>query len=136
MLAVINAGVILYGSLIGKTQFEVKEVAYYSSKLPPAFKGYRIVQLSDIHIGSWEGNARALQRMVDLVNAQHPDLIVFTGDLVNNQAKELDGFQQILSGLHAKDGVYSVLGNHDYGPYYKWESQRAQVENLADLKKT
>lgn len=135
MLAVINAGVILYGSLIGKTQFEVKEVAYYSSKLPPAFKGYRIVQLSDIHIGSWEGNARALQRMVDLVNAQHPDLIVFTGDLVNNQAKELDGFQQILSGLHAKDGVYSVLGNHDYGPYYKWESQRAQVENLADLKK-
>ena len=135
VLAVINAGVILYGSLIGKTQFEVKEVAYYSSKLPPAFKGYRIVQLSDIHIGSWEGNARALQRMVDLVNAQHPDLIVFTGDLVNNQAKELDGFQQILSGLHAKDGVYSVLGNHDYGPYYKWESQRAQVENLADLKK-
>ena len=88
-----------------------------------------------MHIGSWEGNARALQRMVDLVNAQHPDLIVFTGDLVNNQAKELDGFQQILSGLRAKNGVYSILGNHDYGPYHKWESQRAQVENLADLKK-
>lgn len=135
ILATLNTGVILYGSLAGRTRFDVKEITYQSPRLPSAFKGYRIVQLSDIHIGSWEGNTRAIQRMVDLVNAQHPDLIVFTGDLVNNQAKELDEFQQILSGLQAKDGVYSILGNHDYGPYRKWESPQAQAENLADLKK-
>ena len=73
--------------------------------------------------------------MVDLVNAQKPDLIVFTGDLVNNRAAELDGFEEILSQLHATDGVYSILGNHDYGPYYRWKSKRDQVNNLNDLKK-
>lgn len=135
LLAAVSAGIILYGSFIGRTRFDVKEIVYHSPQLPPAFKGYRIVQLSDIHIGSWKGNTKAIRRMVDLVNAQQPDLIVFTGDLVNNEAKELEEFQQTLSGLHAKDGVYSILGNHDYGPYRKWESQRAQVENLNDLKR-
>ena len=80
------AALILYGSMVGKDRFEVKEVTFRSSRLPEAFNGYRIVQLSDIHIGSWQGNAKSLQRMVDLVNAQKPDLIVFTGDLVNNRA--------------------------------------------------
>lgn len=135
LLATVSTGVILYGSFVGRTRFDIKEIVYHSPHLPPAFKGYRIVQLSDIHIGSWKGNTKAIQRMVELVNAQQPDLIVFTGDLVNNEAKELGEFQQILSGLHAKDGVYSILGNHDYGPYRKWESQRAQVENLNDLKR-
>ncbi len=134
-VAAIVAGIILYGSFIGKTNFDVKEVTYQSAKVPPGFDGYRIIQLSDIHIGSWEGNAPALQRMVDKVNALSPDLIVFTGDLVNHRADELNGFQQILAGLHARDGVYSILGNHDYGPYMQWESQRAQAENLVDLKK-
>lgn len=135
LLGTLNAIMILYGSIQGRTRFEVKNVTYYSSRLPEAFNGYRIVQISDIHIGSWLGNPEAIRRMVDSVNAQKPDLIVFTGDLVNNRAKELDGFEQILSGLHAKDGVYSILGNHDYGPYYHWESKRAQAENLEELKK-
>lgn len=134
-LAALNAIMILYGSFVGKTQFEIKEITYTSSKLPEAFNGYRIVQLSDIHIGSWQGNAQAMQRMVDSVNAQHPDLIVFTGDLVNNRADELDEFQDILSQLKARDGVYSILGNHDYGPYYRWESDREQAANLMELKK-
>lgn len=134
-LAALNAIMILYGSFVGKTQFEIKEITYTSSKLPEAFNGYRIVQLSDIHIGSWQGNAQAMQRMVDSVNAQHPDLIVFTGDLVNNRADELDEFQDILSQLKARDGVYSILGNHDYGPYYRWESDREQAANLIELKK-
>lgn len=134
-LAVLNAILIIYGSFVGKTQFEIKEITYTSSKLPEAFNGYRIVQLSDIHIGSWQGNTQAIQRMVDSVNAQHPDLIVFTGDLVNNRAIELDEFQEILSQLKAKDGVYSILGNHDYGPYYRWKSDNEQAENLTELKK-
>lgn len=135
LLGILNVGILLYGSFIGKDRFEIKEITYRSPQLPQTFEGYRIVQLSDIHIGSWQGNAPVLQQMVDLVNAQHPDLIVFTGDLVNHRATELNGFEKILSGLHAKDGVYSILGNHDYGPYYPWKSKQEQADNLADLKR-
>lgn len=132
-LAVLCIIMILYGSLIGRSQFEVKEVTFSSPRLPQAFDGYRIVQLSDLHIGSWVGNASDIERMVNLVNAQQPDLIVFTGDLVNHRAKELDRFQEILARLKAKDGVYSILGNHDYGPYLRWKSKQEQDNNLVDL---
>ena len=127
-LAVISIVMIIYGSFIGRTQFDVKEVTYSSPKLPSAFDGYRIVQLSDIHIGSWQGNASAIQKLVKLA-----DLIVFTGDLVNHRAVELNDFQDILAGLKAKDGVYSILGNHDYGPYFHWKSKDEQDDNLNDL---
>ena len=133
-LAVLCIIMVLYGSFIGRSRFEVKEVTYSSPRLPQAFDGYRIVQLSDLHIGSWIGNASAIERMVDIVNAQHPDLIVFTGDLVNHRAVELNGFQEILARMKAKDGVYSILGNHDYGPYFHWKSKQEQDENLIDLK--
>lgn len=125
---------ILYGTLVGVSRFEVKEVEYRSTDLPKGFDGYRIVQISDIHIGSWQGNPEPIKRLVDLVNAQKPDLIVFTGDLVNQQSHELDGFQQILSQLHAPDGVYSILGNHDYGSYYHWPSPEAEAQNMVYLK--
>lgn len=133
-LAVLSIIMVIYGSFIGRTQFEVKEVTYSSSRLPEAFDGYRIVQLSDLHIGSWQGNASAIRNLVDLVNKQQPDLIVFTGDLVNHRAVELDGFEEILAGLKAKDGVYSILGNHDYGPYFRWKNEQDQKNNLIDLK--
>ena len=129
-LAVVSIVMIIYGSFIGRTQFDVKEVTYSSSKLPSSFDGYRIVQLSDIHIGSWQGNASAIQNLVNLVNEQHPDLIAFTGDLVNHRAIELNDFQHILAGLKAKDGVYSILGNHDYGPYFRWKNKQEQDDNL------
>lgn len=132
-LAVVSIVMIIYGPFIGRTQFDVKEVTYSSSKLPSSFDGYRIVQLSDIHIGSWQGNASAIQNLVNLVNEQHPDLIVFTGDLVNHRAIELNDFQHILAGLKAKDGVYSILGNHDYGPYFRWKNKQEQDDNLSDL---
>lgn len=133
VLATVSAGIILHGAFVGRTLFEVKKVTFTSPRLPQSFDGYRIVQLSDIHIGSWEGNQAAIRRMVDSVNALKPDLIVFTGDLVNNRAIELNGFEDILSKLEARDGIYSVLGNHDYGPYYRWKSKREQAENLNDL---
>ena len=132
-LAVVSIVMIIYGSFIGRTQFDVKEVTYSSSNLPSSFDGYRIVQLSDIHIGSWQGNASAIQNLVNLVNEQHPDLIAFTGDLVNHRAIELNDFQHILAGLKAKDGVYSILGNHDYGPYFRWKNKQEQDDNLSDL---
>lgn len=134
-LAVLCAIIILYGSFVGRTRFEVKEVTYTSARLPQAFDGYRILQLSDLHIGSFVGNAPAIQKLVDMVNAQPPDLIVFTGDLVNHRAIELDEFLKILSEMKAKDGVYSILGNHDYGPYFRWKSQQDMDNNLVELEK-
>lgn len=126
---------LLYGAFVGKSRFDVREVTFRSTDLPDAFDGYKIVQLSDIHIGSWAGNDAQLQKAVGLVNAQQPDLIAFTGDLVNHRAIELTGFEKTLSRLKAKDGVYSVLGNHDYGPYHIWKNPREKEENLRDLER-
>ena len=114
---------ILYGAIAGITRFEVKNVEYRSANIPKGFDGYRVLQLSDIHIGSWLGNPEAIRRLVTLVNEQQADLIVFTGDLVNQQSHELDDFKETLSQLHAPDGVYSILGNHDYGTYYRWHNR-------------
>ena len=133
VLGLAGAGSMLYGSVWGITRFEVKEVEYRSEAVPEGFNGYRIVQLSDLHLGSWRGNPAPIQELVDLVNRQRPDLIVFTGDLVNQQGHEVDGFQPILSQLRAPDGVYSILGNHDYGDYYHWDSGQAKRDNLAYL---
>ena len=127
-------GYILYGALFGTENFKVRETTILSKDLPQGFENYRIVQISDIHCGSWAGNPQALQKAVNLINAQQPDLIVFTGDLVNNIATEVDEFMPVLSQLKAKDGVYSVLGNHDYAMYIRWESPEKKVENLNALK--
>ena len=122
-----------YGAIAGITRFEVKDVEYRSANIPKGFDGYRILQLSDIHIGSWLGNPEAVRHLVKLVNEQKADLIVFTGDLVNQQSHELDGFKEILSRLHAPDGVYSILGNHDYGTYYRWRNRKEEAANLEYL---
>ena len=133
ILGTITFANILYGAIVGIKRFEVKDVEYHSTNLPKGFDGYRILQLSDIHIGSWQGNPEAIRQLVNLVNEQKADLIVFTGDLVNQQSHELDSFKEILSQLHAPGGVYSVLGNHDYGTYYRWHSRKEEVANLEYL---
>ena len=127
-------GYILYGAFFGTENFQIRETTILSKDLPKGFENYRIVQISDIHCGSWAGDTQALQKAVNLINAQEPDLIVFTGDLVNNIATELDEFMPVLSQLKAKDGVYSVLGNHDYAMYIPWESPEKKEENLNALK--
>lgn len=132
-VAIASFGTVIYGATEGIQHYQVREVDIVSADLPPGFDGYRIVQLSDIHAGSWAGNPEAVQRAVDRINEQHPDLIVFTGDLVNNLATEVDEFLPILKQLHARDGIYSVLGNHDYSPYIAWESPAAQQANLDSL---
>ncbi len=124
---------ILYGSTLGIKHFQVKEVTFYHPNLPKAFDGYRITQVSDIHIGSWKGKEEIIRKMVELVNNQHADMIVFTGDLINQKSTELDGFQNILSCFHARDGVYSILGNHDYGTYYHWKTPKEQMDNMYHL---
>ncbi len=111
--------VLLYGITIGVNKLEVHALEYRSEDLPEAFDGYRIVHISDLHVGTFGNNTSMIEKTVDSINAQHADLIVFTGDLQNAQPSELDPFQSILSKMKAKDGVYSVLGNHDYAEYIK-----------------
>lgn len=124
----------VYGHVWGKTNFEIKEVTFASPNLPASFDGYRIVQISDLHIASWEGDTKPIEKLVEIVNQQQADAIMITGDLVHNRAIELDGFEDILSRIKARDGVYSVLGNHDYGLYYPWKNDKAKEDNLRDLK--
>lgn len=125
--------IVLYGAFWGRKQFDVKQVTFTSPNLPAAFDGYRIAQISDIHTGSWNGDREALQKAVDLINAQQTDLIVFTGDIVNTKASELEPFEDILARLKAPDGVFSILGNHDYGPYYAWPTTEDRDRNIQDI---
>ncbi|MCH5224493.1 MAG: metallophosphoesterase [Muribaculaceae bacterium] len=127
-------GIMWIGAGYTRHHIMVEEEDFYSSRLPENFNGYRIVQLSDLHVGTWGKDPAFLQTLVDTVNSLHPDLIVFTGDLVNRQSSELAPFTSVLSQLQARDGVYSILGNHDYGDYVDWPSPAEKEKNLLQLK--
>ena len=125
----------LYGTMVERNRFRIKRTEIVSQTLPSSFDGYRVVHISDMHLMSFAGRERALQRAVDKINALEPDLIAFTGDLVTLGPEELDGLQDILSAMTAKDGVYAVLGNHDYSEYRRHDSQQARRESLEVLKR-
>ncbi len=108
-------GLVFYGYFVGFSTLEVRQFEYASADLPEAFDGYRIVQFSDAHVGSYNGSM--LENAIETINAQGADAIVFTGDLENLHPDELEQQMSVLSQLHAKDGVFSVLGNHDYPTY-------------------
>ena len=133
LAAIYGLGCLIYGAVEGKKHFQVKKVDIELSGLPQAFENYRIIQLSDIHIGSWTDHGKALQTAVDLCNKEKADLIAFTGDLVNNEAKELDEYLPILRQLKSKDGIVSILGNHDYSPYIHWKTRETQHQNIDAL---
>ena len=119
LLALFCIYVLAYGWLIGANKLNVNHVEIYSPDLPEAFDGYRIVQFTDAHVGSFVGSrAHFLERAVDTIMAQHADAIVFTGDLQNVQPAELYPCREQLSRLNARDGMFSVLGNHDYSMYF------------------
>ncbi|MCH5306920.1 MAG: metallophosphoesterase [Prevotella sp.] len=128
--------IIGYGIFVGFEQLEVRQVEYASEDLPAAFDGYRIVQFSDAHVGTFEGRRLwMLQRMVDNINSQQADAIVFTGDLENMSSEDLNGKVEVLSQLKAPDGVYSILGNHDYAIYTDMDTvarqqDRAKTQHL------
>ncbi len=127
---------IVYGSVWGPTRFRVREVEFFSDELPETFDGYRIVQLSDIHLGGWQDRKReVMERVVDIANAQDGDAIMVTGDLVHHVAEELNGVEDVLGGLDARYGVFSVMGNHDYAPYYPFDSREKRRVNVADLRR-
>jgi predicted MPP superfamily phosphohydrolase len=132
-LAAIPFTSILYGMYKGKYNFKVLKYALNFEDLPEAFDGYRLTQISDIHSGSFD-NKDKVAYAIDLINEQESDIILFTGDMVNNRSDEMLPYVDIFKRLKAKDGLYSVLGNHDYGDYVSWNSDIEKTENLEHLK--
>ncbi len=122
----------LYGITKGKYNYKVKKVQLKLPNLPKAFEGFRLVQISDIHAGSFD-SMEDVQRGVDLINAQNADVVFFTGDLVNSDSREIEPYKTTFKGIEPK--VYAVLGNHDYGDYKKWPSKKAKQENFELLEK-
>lgn len=125
---------ILYGMFKGKYNFKVLNYKLSFKDLPPAFEGLKILQISDIHSGSFN-NKQKVEYGIELINKQDADLILFTGDLVNNLASEMHNWSDSFSKIRAKHGVFSVLGNHDYGDYHTWESQSDKQANFKNLLK-
>jgi predicted MPP superfamily phosphohydrolase len=132
-LAAIPFAGILYGVFKGRYNFKVLNYTLHFEDLPEAFDGYRITQISDIHSGSFD-NKEKVEYAIDLINQQASDAILFTGDMVNNEAAEMEPWKDSFAKLNAKDGKYSVLGNHDYGDYVPWETPELKVANLERLK--
>lgn len=133
-LAVLSFAAMWWGAAVTRHRIEVVQVEVSSPRLPAGFDGYRIAQISDLHLGTWGDDTSFIQALVDSINARHPDVIFFTGDLVNRQSGEAAPFLRTLAGLHAPDGVFSILGNHDYGDYVDWPSEYDKRENLQLLK--
>jgi len=132
-LAAIPFSSLLYGMYKGKYNFRVLKYTLHFEDLPDVFDGYKITQISDIHSGSFD-NREKIAYAVNLVNEQKSDTILFTGDMVNNKASEMLPWKDLFGKLEAKDGVYSVLGNHDYGDYVEWNTQNEKLQNLEELK--
>ena len=131
-LAAIPFASILYSIFKGKYNYKVWKYTLYFDNLPKAFDGYRITQISDIHCGSFD-NYEKIRYGVELINSQKSDVILFTGDLVNNLANEVHNWKSLFATLQAPDGVFSIMGNHDYGDYSSWETTEAKQQNLEHL---
>lgn len=126
--------IFLYGIIRGKYAYRVIKHTLYFDDLPDNFDGFTITQISDVHSGSFK-NAKAVQKGIDLIKAQNSDVFVFTGDLVNNKAEEIVPWMGHFSQVKAPYGQFSILGNHDYGDYVKWENETVKQANLQDLKR-
>lgn len=134
IVSIISVIILLVGAYITPRNFEVVTVALPIRNLPPAFDGYKIVLLSDIHLGSWNKRFDKLNPVIKLVNEQNPDIIIFSGDMVNNFASEAQGWQPYFLELKAKSGKYAVLGNHDYGDYTEWNTYNDRLQNRRQIK--
>ncbi len=130
VLAVLFFLLLVYGALIGRFFFKIEKIKLGFKNLPVAFDNFRIVQISDIHLGSWYRKQKKMESVVSLINGLAPDLIIHTGDLVNNFSEETVGWYDILKKASAKYGKFSILGNHDYGDYWSWNSEAEKHENM------
>ena len=126
--------ILWYGACIGRYQTSIKEVDVSFKDLPAGFDGYKIVQISDFHLGTYDTNTAFADKVVKKINDLHPDAVMFTGDIVNRQTSELKPFVSSLAAIKAPDGVFSILGNHDYGDYFEWPDSTDKMKNLNDMK--
>jgi predicted MPP superfamily phosphohydrolase len=125
---------LIYGVTVGKYNFKVIKQQIFFPDLPDAFDGFKITQISDVHSGSFD-NPEKINHAIDLVNEQNSDMILFTGDIVNTDAKEMHPWIETFKRIKEhKYGKYSVLGNHDYGEYITWPSEAAKEKNFQDIK--
>ncbi len=124
---------LIYGVVRNRYRYKVFRQTVNIDGLPERLRGLKIVQISDIHSGSFD-QTEPVRRAVELINKEEADLVFFTGDLVNSIAVEMKDFVDVFSEIRSKNGVFSVLGNHDYGDYHAWESTEAKKQNLEDLK--
>ena len=132
-IAALPFSALLYGMIKGKYNFKVLKYNLEFDDLPNSFDGYQITQISDVHSGSFDDREK-IEYAINLINKQKSDVLLFTGDMVNNMAEEMLPWKDLFSTLTAKDGKFSVLGNHDYGDYVSWETEEAKSNNLNDLK--
>lgn len=132
-LAAIPFASFIYGIIQGKYNYKVLKYQLSFKDLPEAFDGFTITQISDIHSGSFT-NKEKIQYGVDLINQQKSDIMLFTGDIVNNKADEMDNWINVFEKLEAKEGKYSILGNHDYGDYMDWKSPQDKIANFQKVK--
>ncbi|HXB39968.1 MAG TPA: metallophosphoesterase [Bacteroidia bacterium] len=126
---------LFYGAVRGVFRYKTHTVKLNFPNLPEAFNGLKIVQISDIHTGSFSDDTSHLSSAFDKAMELKPDIIFFTGDLINDNVRETDGFMHVYQKLKAPMGVYSILGNHDYGDYLEWPDLEAKKRNLEELKK-
>ena len=131
-IAGVFSALILDGIIFGKYRHFARQLKIKIPNLPESFKGYKIVQISDVHSGSFF-HPEKLQHAIDLINEQKPDLVLFTGDMVNNFAEEFQPFIPLFSSIKANDGKFSILGNHDYGDYADWKSPEEKAKNIPNL---
>ena len=126
---------IMFGVLKGRFAFDITRTRIPFNNLPKAFNGLKIVQISDLHLGSLNSNYSEIEKVIDMINSEKPDIIFFTGDLVNNFQEETIGWDSIFRKLKAPLGKFSILGNHDYGNYSKWKSKDEKKANFEGIKK-
>jgi hypothetical protein len=123
-----------HGAFVNPKNPQVRTVELAVEGLPEAFRGYKIVQISDIHLGSFGGRQSYLEPAVKLINEQDADIIVFTGDMVNNYQEEMRGWNPLFQQLESRVGKYAILGNHDYGDYSSWDNPAQKSANLDSVK--
>lgn len=132
-ILIISPLALLYGAFIERNTLQTREVEIASNNTPQSFDGYRIIHISDIHLRSFQGREKTLEKFVDKINAQEADAILFTGDLVTQKTSELTAMEGILKKMRAKDGVFSILGNHDYSFYNRWKTEEERIKDAEAL---
>lgn len=132
-LAFLQFTAILYGIFVGKYKYQIRKIQLQFPHLPADLDQLKLVQISDLHLGSFFNRYHKLEKAINKINSINADYVLFTGDLVNNFAQEVKGWENTLKKIKSKKGVYSILGNHDYGDYVNWKEKIKYDQNIAEL---